>query len=336
MMTSSRSRVAILDKLPGKHFETPDIEQEALGDAALPYILRSHSIDDIMAPLGDADALIVWSRFRLDAGVLARLPRCRGIVCASIGYEHVDLEFAADRGITVCNVPDYCTEEVADHTMAMILALVRKLRLLHECVSEGSWDWQDAGPIMRLRDVVLGLVGFGRIGMAVARRAQVFGMSVAFHDPYVPSGVEKSLGVQRCESLHTLLDTAQVVSLHALANDETRNLIGKSELARLTPGTILVNTARGALIDEAALLEAWASGVIGGLGLDVLADEPRVPSLLAESPRVIVTPHAAWYSTESFMENRRKSATAARHILAGNPVRDTVNRQTHSTQGKAI
>lgn len=329
-----RHKVAILDLLPGKHFEDPDIERGILGDSADIVVLRSRSASAILPDLADADAIIVWSRFVLDADVLASLRRCRAIVCASIGYDHVDLDSAGTRGIVVCNIPDYCTEEVADHTMALILALVRKLRTLDDSIRAGVWDWKTAGPVVRLQGATLGIVGFGRIGMAVARRASAFGMDVVFYDPHVKSGVEKSLGVRRRDELYELLDESQIVSLHALANDETLGMIGRDELARLAPGSILINTARGGLVDQAALIEALAAGTIGGLGLDVLADEPNVPPALASSSKVILTPHSAWYSEASFIENRRKSATVARRLLRGRTVRDVVNRAALHTAGK--
>lgn len=321
-----RYRVAILDKMPGKHFDNPDIERDILNVHADVSISRSRTAQEIVPQIADADALIIWSRFAMSAEVLAQLPRCRAIVCASVGYEHIDLAYAAQRGITVCNVPDYGTDEVADHAMAMILALVRKLRILDADVRAGVWDWKRAGAIVRLQGATIGIVGFGRIGMAVARRAQAFGMDVVFFDPHVPSGVEKSLGVRRHEQLSPLLRESQIVSLHALANEDTAGMIGRAELSCLSPECILINTARGVLIDQQALVEALESGAIGGLGLDVLSAEPNVPAALASSQRVILTPHAAWYSTASFMENRRKSAAIARDLLLDRPVRDVVNR----------
>lgn len=326
MSDAAQLKVAILDLVPGKHFENPDIEREILADLADVAIFRGHARTELVSQIADAHALIIWSRFAMDADILARLPHCRAIVCASVGYDHIDLGFAAQRGIAVCNVPDYGTDEVADHAMAMILALSRKLHVLDAEIRAGVWDWKRAGAVPRLQEATLGLVGFGRIGMAVARRARAFGIDVAFYDPYVPSGVDKSLCVRRRESLDELLDESHIVSLHALSNDETHRMIGANELARLAPGSILVNTARGGLIDQEALIAAVESGAIGGLGLDVLADEPNVPAALVASPRVLLTPHSAWYSSASFAENRRKSATAARDLLLGRPVRDVLNR----------
>ncbi|EDM81001.1 putative dehydrogenase [Plesiocystis pacifica SIR-1] len=322
-----RPVVAILDFEPGKHFAVADVEAAVLGSEVELRLLRARASAAVLPALADADAIIVWSRFELDADALATLERCRGIVCASVGYEHVDLEAARARGIPVCNVPDYGTEEVADHATALLLGLARKLAVLDRSVREGQWDWQLGGMPTRLRGQSLGVVGFGRIGAAFTRRAQAFGLEPAFFDPHVPSGVEKVLGVRRCESLDELLEGAQVLSIHASANPANRGLIGAEALAKLPRGALLINTARGSLVDTQAVVDALASGQLGGAGLDVLAEEPAPelhPGLLA-SPKVLLTPHAAWASAQSFAENRRKAARKAALLLQGRPVRDRVD-----------
>ncbi len=319
-------KVAILDFEPGKHFATADVERGILGAAVDITLIRAREAGSVLAQIIDADVIIVWSRFELDAGVIAKLERCRGIVCASIGYDHVDLGAAAARGIPVSNVPDYCTEEVADHAMALLLALVRNVLPLDREIRDGRWDWKRGGTSRRLRGLRLGIIGFGRIGGAFARRAQVFGLDVGFYDPFVPSGAEKVLGVHRHEGLDALLDSADVVSLHAKLTPQTSRIMGRDAFARLRRGALLINTARRSLVDTEALVDALASGQRGGAGLDVLAQEPDVPEALLRSSRVVLTPHSAWSSAESFAENRRKAASAALRIVQGKRAASVVNR----------
>jgi len=179
--------------------------------------------------------------------------------------------------------------------------------------------------VTRLRGRHLGIVGFGRIGTAVARRAQAFGLQVAFYDPYVPSGYDKVHGVARHESLHELLDWAQIVSVHVPLNPETQHLIGRAELARLTPQTVLLNTSRGEVIDQQELIEALKENRIGQVGLDVLAAEPNVPATLRTSDQVLLTAHSAFYADASLAELRYKAALSVRRLLRGERERNVVN-----------
>ncbi|MGB1275501.1 MAG: C-terminal binding protein [Nannocystaceae bacterium] len=325
-MNVAGTKVAILDFEPGKHFSVPDVEREILGDDVEIRIVRARDAHSVLEHILDAHAVIVWSRFELDAEVLQRLHNCRGIVCASVGYDHVDLACAATLGIPVCNVPDYGTEEVADHTLALLLALVRQIVSLDAAIHRGVWDWKQAGRVSRLRGRGLGVVGFGRIGSAVARRAQSFGLEVSFYDPFLPSGIEKSHAVTRHESLEDLLDVADIISLHTPLTPQTDGMISAEMLARLRPGALLLNTARGSLVDIDAVTQALVSGSLAGVGLDVLPNEPHVPAQLLQCKRAILTPHAAWCSEESFLENRRKAATKALRLLMHQSIRDVVNR----------
>ncbi len=327
-------KVVILDFDPGKHFDVPDVERSILGEDVNLAVIRTNSRGQVTAQLIDADVIIVWSRFELDAGLLTQLQGCLGIVCASVGYDHVDLEVAASQQIPICNIPDYGTEEVADHTMALLLAVVRNLTILDRAVRAGTWDWKVGGPSRRLRGQRLGIVGFGRIGTAFARRAAVFGLDVAFFDPFVASGVDKSHGVRRHETLAALLDDSDIVSLHAQLNAFNTNIMDRSAFARLRRGALFLNTARGDLVDTQALVDALSSGQLGGAGLDVFAGEPEVPEALLRAQHVVLTPHSAWSSTQSFAENRQKSARAAMRLLRGQPLRDVVNGVGVSTNGR--
>lgn len=318
-------QVAILDSRRGAYLRDPDIERDILGDDARVELLCVDSADEVIDQLTAADAIISWHHIALRKHVLARLDRCRGIVRASVGYDNIDLDFAAETGIPVCNVPDYGTEEVADHTMALMLGLVRKLRILDRHCREGGWEWRTAGSIPRLRGCTLGIVGFGRIGTAVARRALAFGMDVAFFDPYAPSGIDKSHAVRRCENLPELLGRSRIITLHVPLTAETRRMLGAAELAHMQRESILVNTSRGDVIDQDALMQALRDGRIAQAGLDVLVNEPAVPDALTRSDRVLLTAHSAFYADASLLELRRKAAQAALRLLNGQPDRNIIN-----------
>jgi C-terminal binding protein len=317
--------VLIIDSPRGSYLDEPDIEREVLGPVARATLCRVNGPEELVGLIDDADAVISWHTVALPAYVISRLKNCRGIVRAAVGYDNIDIDCAARRGVPVAVVPDYGTEEVADHTLALILALVRKLPVVDRHVRDGGWDWRAVGRVLRLRGARLGIVGFGRIGSAVARRAQAFGIEVAFYDPYTPSGVDKVHAVIRHETLNELLDWSQIVSIHVPLTAETRHLIGRAEMERMHPQTVLVNTARGEVIDQRALLDGLAAGRIGQLGLDVLGGEPDVPEALRTSERVLLTAHSAFYADASLTELRRKAAASARRLLLGLPERNIVN-----------
>jgi D-3-phosphoglycerate dehydrogenase len=259
------------------------------------------------------------------AADLDRLPCLRVIATPSVGYDHVDVEEATARGIWVCNVPDYCVEEMADHALALLLSLVRGVVELDRRVRQGEWLHDVAGPLRRISDVRLGVVGFGRIGRAVAARARALGMDVSAHDPYVPDDDIAAAGV-RPASLDDLLETSTAVSVHVLATSETRGLIGARELALLPEGAYVVNVSRPAIVDVDALLAALASGRLGGAALDVLDVEP--PTTEAPAPaaaRLVVTPHAGWYSEAAEDAVSRRACESARDVLEGRRPAGAVN-----------
>jgi C-terminal binding protein len=318
-------KVIIVDSHHGPYLAEPDVERAVLGQEANPILCRVNSVDELAGVVDDAAAIISWHTIPLPASIIARLKNCRGIVRAAMGFDNIDVEYAARLGIPVAVVPDYGTEEVADHTMALLLALVRKLVVIDRLAKNGEWDWRGVGSVPRLRGLRLGIVGFGRIGTAVARRAQVFGLDVSFYDPYVRSGFDKVNAVARHESLDDLLDWSQVISIHVPLNAETRHLIGRAQLSRLTPQTVLINTSRGEVVDQQALIESLTARRIGQVGLDVLADEPNVPAALRNSERVLLTAHSAFYADASLAELRYKAAASVLRLLRGEPERNIVN-----------
>ncbi|HYM50198.1 MAG TPA: C-terminal binding protein, partial [Candidatus Limnocylindrales bacterium] len=217
----------------------------------------------------------------------------------------------------VCNVPDYCVEEMADTTIALLLALVRGIIVLDRSVRAGQWDDHAAGPLQRLRGTSLGVVGFGRIGRAVARRALGLGFDVGAADPQVGAAEINDLGA-RPLPLDELLATSAAVPLHVPLTEQTRGMIGARELALMRPGSYLINTARAGLLDWPAFLQALRHGPLTGAAVDVLPVEP--PTTGDPAPRddnLIVTPHAAWYSEEAEQQVYRRAALAVRAVLEG-------------------
>jgi D-3-phosphoglycerate dehydrogenase len=276
---------------------------------------------DVVREARDAEVLI--NQYAPITGeVLDALAACRLVVRYGVGVDNVDVDAAASRGVWVANVPDYGRDEVADHTVALILALLRGIARLDRSVRGGGWDYEVVRPLRRLGTLTLGVVGCGAIGTAVARRAAALGMRVVGHDLVDRPGAPQPV------PLAELLATADVVSLHANLTAASRHLIGAAELSAMKPTAYLVNTARGGLVDTAALLAALDAGEIAGAGLDVLETEPpdRTGWALARHPRVVATPHAAWYSEEAFRTLKTEVAREALRVLAGDPPRSPVNR----------
>jgi D-3-phosphoglycerate dehydrogenase len=263
----------------------------------------------------DVAGLLIWQP--VTAEDMARLPSLRVIATCSVGHDHIDAEAAKRLGVWVCNVPDYCIEEMADSTFALVLALLRGVVALDRSVRGGQWDDHAAGELFRIAGTRLGIVGFGRIGSAVAQRGTALGMEVWAFDPLVDAGVIRSAGAKRA-TLEELLSTCSVVSLHAPLMAATANLIGRRELALMPRGACLVNTARAGLVDMDALLIALDSGALAGAALDVLRVEPPTHEEPAPvHPRLIVTPHAAWYSAHAEGEVYRRAVMSVRAVLEG-------------------
>ena len=327
-----RARVFVTDFIAA-----PDVEQQVLADLADVVVVGEEDDRRFPEELFDADALLVWHA-RVTTRTVERLSRCRAIVRYGVGYDNLDVEAAAARGIAVCNNPDYGTEEVADSVWALLLSLARGVLVFNGEVRDGprGWDWSAARPLRRLRGRTLGIIGLGRIGTAVALRARPFGLAVLFYDPYKPDGYDKALGVMRAETLGELLAMSDIVSVHTPLTRETQGMINASFLERMRPGACLVNTARGAILESTACLEPFLrSGHLQGVALDVLPTEPLPPDDPLISAwrrqetwirhRLLITPHAAFYSEEAFVEMRRKASAMVRAALEGHPLRNIVN-----------
>lgn len=290
-------------------FPDTEIEQEVLSGANATLTMSSDkSVGTLLDEGRDCDAMLVVYA-SVGAEVIEALTRCKVIVRAGIGFNNVDIEAATRAGIMVANVPDYCLDEVADHTMALFLSVARKTCFLNKSVEQGRWDAISAKPIPRLRGKTFGLIGCGAIGLEVAKRVSSFGMNVVGYDPFAPDEVFSRNDIDRIDSLDHFLASVDVVSLHVPLNGETQHIIDKESLRKMKDSSIVINSSRGGLIDECALYDAIKSGSIAGAGIDVLEKEPPegMPPL-AELDRVVMTPHAAFLSEDSVTELRRKAA----------------------------
>ena len=282
-------------------------------------------VETASPPWSGEDVVGLLSFEPVTADDLASLPSVRVVATPSVGFDHVDVTAATARGVWVCNVPDYCVEEMADHTIALLLALARGVVELDRSVRDGGWDHQAAGRLGRLADVRLGIVGYGRIGRAVATRARALGMDVAAFDPLVEPDAIASTGV-RSTSLEELLRSSTAVTLHAPLTPDTHHLLGAREVALLPEGAYVVNVARSGLVDSDALLAALAAGRLGGVALDVLEVEPPDPAAPApQAPRLVVNPHAGWYSEEAEEAAPRRATEAVRDVLEGRVPANPVN-----------
>ncbi len=315
----------MLDSAQVPNARDADVEQEVLRDCGTVHLLHLKEENDFSEYCERADAIILWHQFRLTAPIVRRLHRTRIIVRNGVGFDNIDCQVAAECGIPVANVPDYGTEEVADHAMALCLALQRQLRPLIQDVGQGQWRWQTASGCRRARGQVFSIVGCGRIGTATALRAKAFGFDVRFYDPYLPAGYEKAIGISRETSLESLLSNADVVSLHVPLTPETLHLIDSTELRTMRRSAYLINTARGAIVRYPALEEALGQAWIAGAALDVLEHEPRGLEIARRFQNCIVTPHSAFYSQESILEMRRTSAELVRDALLQDTLRNVVN-----------
>ncbi len=321
------------------HADPPEIERAALGPD---YEVRVHPWEELaLVPEGElaaAVALLCNYRIRVDDALLSRMPRLRVVTRCGVGFDNIDVEAAGRRGIAVLNVPDYGTMDVADHAIALALSFLRGIPFYTSTLYEdpvAHWRFAAVSTVRRLSTATFGVLGLGRIGTATALRAKALGFRVVFFDPYRPTGTELALGIERVESLEELARRADLLSIHVPLTAETRGLVDARILGLLPEGAILINTARGPIVELDALLAALRSGRLGGAALDVLPDEPPAPDhpLIAAwrepgSPlrhRLILTPHAAWYTPSGVRDVRHKSALATRRFLETGRSRDLVD-----------
>jgi len=297
----------------------PSLEPAKAALARIDHELRmakSASMEDILAVARDADAILV-TYAKITRELIGQLTRCKAIGRCGLGVDNIDLVAAGEKGIAVNYVPDYCIHEVSDHAMAMLLSLARKIPQSNALVQGGRWETAPLVPMHRLTGRVLGLVGFGNIPRKLAPKAQAFGLKVLAYDPFAKPEVFQSAGVESV-TFDELLARSDFVSVHAPLMPETRGLMNAAAFAKIKKGALLINTARGPLIDENALVAALNSGQLGGAALDVVAAEPLAKdSPLLGRDNVILSPHTAYYSVESLAELQTKCASDVARVLSG-------------------
>lgn len=329
----SRFKVVITDFIT----EPLDCERRLLGDLADVVALDARDESELLGRIEDADAVMMYHFLSIGARTIEALRHCKLIIRCGVGFDNVDRAAARARGIPVANVPDYGTEDVADSALGMTLTLARGIHFLNSRLrrGHGAWSYTQAQPLPRLRGRTFGIIGIGRIGTATALRAKAFGLNVLFHDPYVPDGYDKALGVRRAQSLDELLAESDIVSAHCPLSAETHHLLNARTIALMRPGALLINTSRGAVVDVLTVLDALTSGHLGGAGIDVLETEPPAPehALLRAwrdpahpaHDRLILNPHSAFYSEEGLLDMQIKGSENCRRVLLGEPPRNVVN-----------
>lgn len=321
---ADRRTVVVLDH----PFASLDPERAVLTPIGAEVVdIQAATEDDALDACRDAAAVLV-RRFPVTRRVIAEMRRCRVICNYGTGYDNVDVAAAQERGIAVANTSGYADDEVAEHALALLLALARRLVPQVKALSAAAqtsgaveWSHEPYAPIRRLRGQTLGIVGFGRIGQTLARKAAALGLRLVAADPVTAPDTAAALGVTLLP-LDELLAQSDFISLHTPLLPETHHLIGAAQLARMKPTAYLLNCARGGVVDQAALLAALRAGTLAGTGLDTLEREPPAPEVLGALlalPNVIVTPHVAWYSEESVADRQRRAAETVRDALLAEP-----------------
>jgi len=279
--------------------------------------------EDVIRVCKEADGLLNQYAL-LSRRILENLPKCKVVSRYGVGVDSVDLRAATDLGIIVANVPDYCIDEVANQALSMLLGLIRKTAFFDQRVKSGQWDFRQGRPIHRLKGKTMGLIGSGKIGLEVARRIAAFGVRVIAFDPYLkkaPEGIE-------LKDFDSLLEESDFISVHCPLNDSTRHLIGEQEFKKMEKKPFLINTSRGSIIDEKALIQALKEGRVSGAGLDVLEKEPPdLQNPLLKMENVILSPHVGFYSEESISELKRRTAKNVSDVLAKRWPASVVNRE---------
>jgi D-3-phosphoglycerate dehydrogenase / 2-oxoglutarate reductase len=298
-------------------YKSLDEEKAVFEQAGIEFVaVQCRTEEEVIEAAKDADGLL--NQYApISRRVIESLPHLKVVSRYGIGVDTVDIPAATENGVIVANVTDYCLEEVSDHAAALILSAARKVVVLNQAVKNRNWNYNVGVPIFRLRGRTLGLVGFGNIPQVVAKKLGQFGLNIVAFDPFVSPEVADSLGV-KLVSLEELCQVSDIISVHAPLNQHTRGMIKESHFQLMKPETFIVNTARGPIIDEQALIGALQSGKIAGAALDVVEKEPiDLTSPLLDMDNVILNPHVAWYSEESQQELQRKAAQNVADVLSG-------------------
>ena len=317
------------------------IEQEVVGTDVEIILYQAEKEKELPDNINKLDAVMVWHHIQVSKSIIDRLINCKFIIRIGTGYDSVDYKYAGEKGIPVLNVPDYGTEDVAEHAWALLVSLNRSIPLYQEMLLNNiqkNWVAAIGGYIPRLSGKMMGIVGMGRIGTAMAMRAKSFGMDVIFYDPYVQDGYDKSIQCKRIERLEELFRKSDFVSLHTLLTNETEGMINDDVLMHCKENLMLINTSRGKVVKNISVYNALKTGRLRAFGADVLEKEPpdEVNDKLIKAyvnqekfiqNRMLLTPHAAFYAEESRVEMRYKAAEAVKRMIDGLPLKNCVNKQ---------
>lgn len=274
----------------------------------------------------NADA-VVNTYLQMTPEIINSMEKCKLIIRNGVGVNTIDVNACSAKGIMVGNIPSYCMDEVATHAFALLLALTRKITILHNCVKQGVWDVKNAIPLFSLQEKVLGLVGFGKIPRLVNERAKPFGFKVITYDPYITSEMAQEAGARKVE-LDELLEKSDYISVHCPLTNETKGMFNRETFSKMKKTAFIINTARGPIINEPDLVKALNEGKIAGAGLDVLEkDEVEINNPLLRMENVVITPHAAWYSEESIVRRRIQTIEGVISVLKGGEPESLVNRK---------
>jgi D-3-phosphoglycerate dehydrogenase len=318
-MDKEKVRVVITDCDHGSINEEMEEFERMGAELSLAQVSKE---EDLIRVCKDADGLLNQYAL-LTRNVFQNLPKCKVASRYGVGVDSVDLKAATDLGVIIANVPDYCTDEVSNQTLSMILTLIRKITFFDQKVKSGHWDFRLGIPIHRTRGKTLGLIGSGRIGLEVAKKMSSFGVKVIAFDPYLEKGPE---GIELTD-FDTVLKESDFISIHCPLNDSTRHLVGEREFKKMEKKPIIINTSRGPIIEDKALIGALVEGRISGAGLDVLEKEPPDPgNPLLKMDNVVLSPHVGFYSVESISELKRRTAKNVADVLSGRWPASVVNR----------
>jgi len=299
------------------------LEKQLLRETGIDLVASVvNNTDEAQRATKDADAILT-AVVPIDADLVTSLQNCRVIVRLGVGYEMVDLASCREKGIVICNVPDYGTEEVANHAVALLFAVHRQIVLYDHRVRNRKWGRVLPWPIHRLSTLRVGVVGLGRIGRSFARSIKVFARDVVGFDPFLAADQLGASNVQKM-SLESLFETSDIISLHLPLSEKTHHLVSAETIALMERRPIIINVSRGGLVDGAALTHALETGELSGAGIDVFEDEPNVPEELRRLDNIVLTPHVAWYSEEAELQLRRSSIEEILRVLAGQSPRNRV------------
>ncbi len=318
----SKLKVVVTDYV----FENFNSEEKILGEIGAELrVFQCKNPQELKEKVKDADAILNTYLSPLDREIFKHAPDLKIIVRYGIGVDTINIKDATEFGIMVANVPDYCVEEVADHAMALFLALARKIVISDKNVKKGNWSLSYLKPLKGISEMTAGIVGFGRIGKAIAGRLTPFGLKILFFDPYLK---ESTITGNKKVDFDTLVETADVIFIQCPATDSTYHLFNREVFSKMKKSPLVINTARGKILDTDSLIWALENGLISGAALDVIEDESRVQEKdfpLKSYDNVILTPHSAWYSENSIRKLQQKAAEEVVRGLTGKRPRSLIN-----------